>query len=324
MDQGLSEYFNERIQIDQNSLIDALRTQVLKSKSKVLLYFNDKPARTSSGYAIAFSSFRNEPRADLVEENAVYAIGLSLKFIGDLKVNKSGSLIGKSLGIAYDRIKKVLYVGRINGLNGGSENQIKLNQLVEYRQLLDKVSDIKNPFVAKDLKTFLEKFIEKTNIDPKLIDCLPKDIELCIKSLMKSLEEYQEKNEIPAIKQQLTSNILDAIQDQEEYWDSFSIFLELPCIKKIDVLKCKNIIDHIKRNDGADDIESLIVTYVKKEDTANDFVENINYNTIFYVVVFLKNHGFGYFVEISVLFGAIGKVVLLLFLSVLVIRVVFW
>lgn len=235
------------------SIEETFRSQILSLNTKLVLNFNDKIAKTVSGQTISLYVIDNSLKAELFIENQVQASEIKVIIVGNPKINESGSLVGSNLGAEFDKIKKTIYIGKVKGLNGGSNENYEIEG---FKEILSRVSENKNPFVNTDIKSFLVTFVENDEIDLNTYESLPEDFIICIEKVITSLKKKNiDKN--PAIKENIKKNIMDSMQ-VFEYWGLFNILLEMNCFKKLRIKESKKIIDFFLKNANADDIVELL------------------------------------------------------------------
>ncbi|OMJ70330.1 hypothetical protein SteCoe_31702 [Stentor coeruleus] len=251
------------------SVEEALKSHILSKNAILALSFNDKIAKTSSGQTINLHIIENSLKAELLIENQVQASEIKVILVGDPKVSKSGSIIGKNLGVEFDKVNKVLYIGKIKGLNGGSD---EINEIESFIEVLSKVSENKNPFVHADIIHFLETFANCDEINLEEFINLPEDFIECIKKLIPSLQKFPD-DRILAIKKEIKNELLNSAPIFKT-WNSLDLILELNCFKRLAIDKSKKIIDYFIKETKSDYIEELLREYIGEDTILEEFIQN--------------------------------------------------
>lgn len=247
-----------------------LQMHKLNHCRKQLLKINGRVAKLAHGETIAIYSSGGSLKADFLFEEKVMEKYISVILVGKfLNFGKTGNLNGTGMGVIFSKEKRILYIGEVRGLRGGS---INFSDYEDYNKLVESIKDIEISHVTSDLKSLLSTMVLENSKIIYMSDLnLPKDISETLTDLVKFLNVNFSisKNDLNNLKTQLIE-----ILPEKCYWEFLEMFLEFYFIRRLPVFASRKIIKAFTQGYKAEDILKLFTKYQITDDILSNEIES--------------------------------------------------
>ncbi|OMJ72052.1 hypothetical protein SteCoe_29610 [Stentor coeruleus] len=249
---------------------NGLQMNNLRKHTKQTLKINDRVAKLSYGETISIYSSEGSIKAEILFEQQVVEGDIDVILVGKvLNLEKTGNLNGIGMGIVFSKEKRILYIGEVKGLKGGS---IKFTDYEDYNKLVESIKDVGISQVSYDLKILLStmtlinsKIRYQQNIN------LPQDISETLTELVNILNTNCSirNNDLNTLK-----NNLAKIIPEKCYWEFLEMFLEFYFIRRLPAFASRKIIKGFTQDYKVEDILKLFTKYQITDDTLNSEIES--------------------------------------------------